>query len=85
MIGKLVRKGQWRAPKRMMRWLLMAPSEFEEPGLRGDYAQWLVKNLGRPMERALIRARHRYDKLVPVRQRASALHRAYRGKRRRRW
>lgn len=48
----------------------------------GDYARWLIKAVGRPMERALIRARQRYEAQKPKRIRASQLHRAYRARRR---
>jgi hypothetical protein len=50
--------------------------------LRGEYAQWLVHQLGRPMERALIRAYQRYNAAKPARRRASNLHQAYRHRRR---
>lgn len=46
------------------------------------YRDWLVERLGRPMERALIRAQQRYNKLKPAHIRASQLHTAYHRKRR---
>jgi hypothetical protein len=53
--------------------------EEERPA---HYRDWLVERLGRPMERALIRAEQRYTKLKPVHIRASQLHSAYRKKHR---
>lgn len=54
--------------------------DWVEENMPGDYATWLVKNLGRPMERALIRARQRYEKQKSKRIRASQLHAAYRAR-----
>lgn len=45
-----------------------------------SFAALLIAAHGRPMERALIRARQRYDAAKPSRQRVSALHRAYAGR-----
>lgn len=45
------------------------------------YREFLVRHFGRPMERALIKAEQRYEKLRPSRIRAKALHRAYHAKR----
>lgn len=47
------------------------------PYRMGDYATWLIARGGRPFERALIRARQRYDKQKQAHRRASALHTAY--------
>lgn len=46
-----------------------------------DYAEYLIAKYGRPMERALIRARHRYAKAHPDRARIRRMHAAY-GRRR---
>jgi hypothetical protein len=50
--------------------------------IRGDYAAYLVRHLGRPMERALIKSRQTYEAQKPVKVRTRALHRAYRARRR---
>lgn len=42
-----------------------------------DYAEYLIAKYGRPMERALIRARHRYAKAHPDRARLTRMHAAY--------
>lgn len=51
--------------------------EYVERGIPGDYARWLVALLGRPMDRALLKARQRYQAQKPAQIRASALHAAY--------
>lgn len=57
---KLVRNGRWVGPGRHKTQNLLVEYWVEE-NMPGDYATWLVKNLGRPMERALIRARQRHE------------------------
>ncbi len=61
---------------------LLVVEAYELPESIGQYSQYLIKHGGRPMARALIRARQRYEKLRPIRLRASQLHTAY-GRRRR--
>jgi len=69
-----------------VRRMLTQDHVFEEPRVPPEeyvrYRDWLVLNGGRPMERALIRAEQRYDRLKPARHRISALHSLYRQKRR---
>lgn len=55
--------------------------ELDLPGNKVEhYRAFLIRHFGRPMERALIKAEHRYDKLRPSHIRATALHRAYRAR-----
>lgn len=56
------------------------PDETGPSDLAG-YRAYLVRNGGRPMARALIRARQRYTAALPVRARLSTIHRAYRRRR----
>lgn len=79
-MDRLIRKGRWNPPRAWLRRILTEDWAAHER--TGDYAKWLIKQLGRPMERALIKARQRYDAQKPARIRASRLHRAYRRKRR---
>lgn len=55
---------------------------YRRAGLQDDYERWLVRNLGRPMFRALLKAKARYEAQQPARIRAKALNRAYRAKKR---
>lgn len=61
---------------------LQAEAWMKQRNWRGDYANQLIERAGRPMERALIRAKQRFEKQRPAHIRASALHRGYALKRR---
>jgi hypothetical protein len=74
---------------RVRRWLMKDFDLFLDqsdpsgmgPGDLGHYAGWLIERGGRPVARAIIRARQRYRQQVPARVRAAGLHRAYRRRR----
>ena len=69
----------WRSSDRDIRRILTENYTLE--GQPESFRFWLIARLGRPMERALIRAEQRYQAIHPARLRASALHRAYRARR----
>lgn len=61
--------------------LRLFAEDWTEENQPQHYYEWLIAMLGKPMRRALIRARQRYDAQKPAQRRASALHTAY-GRRR---
>ncbi len=80
------RSERWMSNGGAKRMLVQGLYEDTAPGTEighfDHYRDWLIKMGGPQMRRAILKAADRYQALKPVQIRASALHRAYRDKRR---
>ena len=63
---------------------ILAEEIRDDPEVAGEvsYTRWLCERFGRPMQRAIIRSRQRYEASKPANRRMSALRRAYDQRRR---
>lgn len=85
----MVMRADWMSHRRSVRILMKDLWEDKHLMERGNevgqfdhYKDWLIARGGNRMRRAYLKGRDRYQALQPAQIRASALHRAYRRKRR---